>query len=228
MTPVFPPLLSGCEVPTGVCPFQRAVALAREGCDAGLVTYVRDREVLRAAIVFAPEVALSSAAIMLPVCGIGFQNALGALAPPEVAVHLEWNGTIRINGAPTGRLRMAADGKDPGEVPDWLVVGLEVNIFPPDENSHERTALMLEGCGDVEPVTLLEAWARHSLLWINRWEEDGSPPIIREWRGLAHGIGETIAGQGTFAGLDEDFSMVLRDDTETKLVPLTDLMETVS
>ncbi len=228
MTPVFPPLLSGHEVPTGDCPFAHAVTMAREGCDAGNVTYARGQDTLRAAIVFAPEVTLARAAMMMPVCGIGFQNALGALAPPEVAVHLQWNGTIRINGAPAGRLRMAAEPADPAQVPDWLVVGLEVSIFAPEERTHERTALMLEGCGDVEPAHLLEAWARHSLLWINRWEEDGNPPIVREWRGLAHGIGEAIEGRGTFSGLDEDFSMVLRDDTGTKLVPLTDLLETVT
>ncbi len=62
--------------------------------------------------------------MMLPVCGVGFQNALGALAPPEVAVHLEWNGNIRVNGAVAGRLQMAAAPLSPEEIPDWLVVGV--------------------------------------------------------------------------------------------------------
>ena len=58
------------------------------GCDAGLVVHNISPDTLRAAIVFAPEVTLEEAIVMLPTCGIGFQNALGALAPPAVAVHL--------------------------------------------------------------------------------------------------------------------------------------------
>ena len=61
----------------------------------------------------------------LPACAVGFQNALGALAPPEVAVHLDWAGGVRVNGAHCGRLRAAADTRDPLAVPGWLVVGLD-------------------------------------------------------------------------------------------------------
>ncbi|MDP2738655.1 MAG: P-loop NTPase [Pseudorhodobacter sp.] len=36
------------------------------------------------------------------VCAVGAQNALGALAPPESAVHLDWTGGIRLNGGHCG------------------------------------------------------------------------------------------------------------------------------
>ena len=111
--PDFPPLLSGLAVTDD--PFDAAIAQAALGCDAGLVVYNLRADALHAAIVFAPEVPLEDAIAMLPACGIGFQNALGALAPPEVAVHLDWQGGIRVNGATCGRLRSKAANSDPAQ-----------------------------------------------------------------------------------------------------------------
>ncbi len=223
----FPPLMSG-ERCRGDA-FGTAARKAVLGCDAGLVCHDLDRR-FEAAIVFAPEVPLARAMAMLPLCGVGFQNALGALGPPEVAVHLEWNGGIRVNGAACGRLRAAASTDTPGTVPDWLVIGIEVPLWPEDDpgRAPERTALYAEGCAEVAAPRLLEAWARHVLNWTTRWESDGSRALHAEWRGLAHGLGEEITQggrSGIFLGVDENFGMLLREKDMTRLIPLTTLLE---
>ncbi|WP_083096241.1 biotin/lipoate--protein ligase family protein [Pseudophaeobacter leonis] len=231
--PAFPPLMSGLAVTGQEDPFETACQRAVLGCDAGLVVHNLAPDCLRAALVFAPEVPLSKAMAMLPTCGIGLQNALGALAPPEVAVHLEWGGGLRINGARCGTLRVAASTTDPNEVPDWLVVGLQLPLWPASEDGGEtpdETALYAEGCADVKAPALLESWARHTLHWISRWEEDGLEPLHAEWRGLAHGLGEDgtwYGATGTFLGVDEDFGMLLRDQDTTHLIPLTTRLETL-
>lgn len=231
-TVTFPPLLSGQEVTGQTDPFDHACGLAARGCDAGLVTYRIDGNSLRAALVLAPDVPLKKAVVMMPVCGIGFQNALGALAPPEVAVHLEWSGPIRINGARCGGLRMAASVDAPDAQPDWLVVGLTVPLWPETDDpgtTPDETTLYAEGCADVDPVRLLESWARHTLVWINRWDEGEIAAIHAEWRGLAHDMGETVSVQaqtGTFVGIDEGFGMLLRVGETTELIPLTQALET--
>jgi len=109
----FPPLFSGLAVEGQIDPFDKACVEATRGCDAGLVVYNLGSNTMRAALVFAPDVILADAMAMLPLCGVGFQNALGALAPPEVAVHLDWDGGIKINGAACGRLRVAAAHAEP-------------------------------------------------------------------------------------------------------------------
>lgn len=230
--PVFPPMMSGHEVSGAADVFETACAKAAMGCDAGLIVYNLGRNSLSAALVFAPEVALSRAMAMLPTCGVGFQNALGALAPPEVAVHLEWDGTIRVNGARCGVFRAFASQNEAAQCPDWLVVGFSLPLWPESDHPGETpndTALYAEGCVDVEAPRLLEAWARHTLNWINRWEQDGARALHDEWRGLVHGVGEPIERNdlsGTFMGVDEDFGMLLRDDAgETHLIPLTCLLE---
>lgn len=228
----FPPLMSGLPVTGSEDPFATACLKAAMGCDAGLVVYNLGADHLSAALVFAPEVPLAQAMAMLPTCGVGFQNALGALAPPEVAVHLTWAGGILINGARCGHFRAMASTIDPKAVPDWLVVGFTLPLWPATDtpgDTPDDTALYAEGCADVEAPALLESWSRHTLNWITRWEEDGPQPVHTEWRGLAHGLGEeaTQGGlTGTFLGIDEDFGMLLREDDTTHLIPLTTLLET--
>jgi len=225
----FPPLMWGEETRDDV--IEHAVMRATLGCDAGLIAYRLGTSEVQAALVFAPEVPLSKAITMLPLCGVGFQNALGALAPPEVAVHLEWNGGIRINGASCAALKVLAATSDPDEVPDWMVVGFTLPLLPGTDDTGttpDRTWLFVEGCADVSPPEVVEAWARHSLHWITRWEDDGPRALHAEWRGLAHGVGEEMTMgdlTGTYLGVDEDFGLLLRDAETTHLFPLTTLLK---
>ena len=230
-TPSFPPLFSGLAVEGQVDPFDKACAEAARGCDAGLVVHDLGANLLRAALVFAPDVELVDAMAMLPLCGVGFQNALGALGPPEVAVHLEWAGGLRINGASCGTLRVAASSSNPKAEPDWMVIGLELPLWPETDTPGdipEQTALYAEGCADVNAMELLESWVKHTLVGINTWTEDGVKTLHKDWRGLSHGIGENITMNeisGTFLGVDEQFGMLIRAADTTHLIPLTYLLE---
>jgi BirA family biotin operon repressor/biotin-[acetyl-CoA-carboxylase] ligase len=230
-TPSFPPLFSGLAVESQVDPFDKACAEATRGCDAGLVVHDLGANTLRAALVFAPDVQLADAMAILPLCGVGFQNALGALGPPEVAVHLEWAGGLRINGAKCGTLRVAASNADPTAEPDWMVIGLELPLWPENDapgETPDQTALYSEGCADVNAMELLESWVKHTLVGINTWTEDGVKSLHKDWRGLSHGIGEDISinkFSGTFLGVDEQFGMLIRAGKTTHLVPLTYLLE---
>ncbi|MFP7570115.1 DUF4444 domain-containing protein [Marivita sp. S2033] len=229
-SPSFPPLMQGLNA-AGADPFEAACTDAAAGCDGGTIVFDLSPELLRAAIVLAPEVALSKAAVMLPLVAVALQNALGALGPSELPVHLEWQGGLLVNGATCGHVRAATNVADPDAVADWLVVGFELQFMRPGlegGDTPDVTDLASEGCGDVEPVALLESWSRHLMNWINRWEDEGIAPLHREWTGLAHGIGSevSVAGRsGRFLGLDETLGLLLRTDARTILVPLTDLLE---
>ena len=228
----FPPLMWG-EAATDEA-LGHAARRAALGCDAGLIAHIMAADRVEAALVFAPEVPLAQAMTMLPLCGVGLQNALGALAPPEVAVHLDWDGGIRINGASCGQFKPISSTNAPDTVPDWLVVGWTMPLIPANEETGttpDQTALYSEGCADIAPPALIESWARHTLNWITRWEDEGPRALATEWRGIAHGIGEPMSRgdlSGTFLGVDEGFGMLLRDDETTHLIPLTELLEDMS
>lgn len=229
--PDFPPLFTGQRVEGAADPFNKARAMAAVGCDAGLIVYNVSNNWLRAAVVLAPEVPLAQAVAMIPACGVGFQNALGALAPPEVAVHLGWAGTLYVNGAACGRLRAAAATEDLAAEPNWLIVGFELPLWPESDQpgqTPDKTALYAEGCADVDPIALLESWAKHTLIHINTWADGGTKALHKEWKGLAKDMGEEVqvlGRSGTYLGVDEDFGMLLRDGEQTHLLSLTDLLE---
>lgn len=235
--PDFPPLLSAHPVSDTTDPFQKACAMAALGCDSGMLVYSITPDRLRAAIVFAPEMPLEQAMQVFCACGTGFQNAFGALAPPEVALHLTWPGDILVNGAKSGQLQVAASTNDPTATPDWLVIGLEVWLIPQasDEpgNAPDKTCLYLEGCAEVEPLELLEGWARHTLVWVNGLVGGDVRALHNEWRELLYGVGtevaQTVKGvaqRGTFVGVDGDFAMLLRVGDHTHLIPLSALLNT--
>ena len=101
---------------------------------------------------------------MLPLCGVGFQNALGALAPPEVAVRLEWNGQIRVNAAEGGMHSVSVSDPDPDASPDWVVIGLCIPLWTENDapgNTADAKSLFEEGCAEVDPVRLLESLAHN-------------------------------------------------------------------
>ena len=228
--PTFPPLMRGEAAPAGADPFDKAVSEAVMGIDPGLVVYQLEPERMRAAIVLTPEAPLSSAMAMVFAASLGFADALGALAPPEVGVHFDWPATLRINGALCGRLRAAASTDDPTLEPDWLVIGLDLPLWAEGDPGHtpERTVLFNEGCADVSPVQLTESWSRHMLVWINRWMDEGMAPLHADWRARAFAMGETtqVMGRaGTFMGLDEAGGLLLRVGEKTDLIPLTEMLE---
>lgn len=229
----FPPLFTGEAASSGTDPFARACTQAMIGVDAGLLVHRITPDRLAAAIVFAPETPLEEAMVAMIACGLGFQNAMGALAPPEVAVHLGWQGGIYINGGRAGRLRAAAASADPDEVPDWLVIGLELDILPQTEgetgDTPNQTCLTMEGGGDVSPIRLLESWSRHTLVWLNELETDGPRALHAHWRELAMGLGKPVdigGHTGTFVGIDEAFGLLLKTQSTTRLFPLSSRLET--
>lgn len=236
--PSFPPLLKGLA--TGPAnPFTVAIAEAERGVDSGLLTWSLSPERLRAAIVLVPEMPLEQAMAAFCACGVGLQNAMGAHAPPETAVHLDWTGGIRLNGGHAGGLRIAASSRDPAVEPAWMVVGLELTLRLPDTlepgETPDWTALSQEGCAEIDPLLLLEAWSRHSMLWLMGLDDqEGRAKLHREWEGLAWMRGQEISLpmdgthiSGLFLGVDENFGMLLKLGEKTHLIRLSKLLEEV-
>ena len=228
LEPSFPPLLSGEEAAPGQDPFDKATASAMTACEPGLLVWSRNPNAMSAAMVLAPECTLQKAITVSFALGIGFVDALGALGPPEVAIHHVWPGSFKVNGADCGGLRAAASTFDPAVEPDWLVIGIEIPMLPDGDGGEtpDRTCLFHEGCAEVTPLRLLESWSRHSLVWINRWLDDGLAPLHAAWRERAWGMGEALPdGGGTFMGLDEDGGMLVKSGDTTEVRPLTDLLQ---
>lgn len=230
LTPQFPPLFHGEKVPKHTDPFDKAVSRAVAGIDSGTIFYAQDSDTLRAALVLAPESPLEESIQAVYVAQIGLAESLGALAPPEVPVHFEWPDRIKVNGAVCGRVRYAAETVDPNQTPNWLVIGIEVSFIPqsddPGANPHQ-TCLYEEGCGEIEPMALLESWSKHTLLWLTYFMESGFDRIHNEWRPRCDTLGKEIEApkEGLFVGLDEKGRMLLRQGVMTETLSLINYAE---
>ena len=224
----FPPLLTGLAVAGD--PFVTACGAAAEA-EPGTVFFSPDEDSLQAAVLLAPETPLAEAISVCLAVSLGLNDAIGTLAPPEVGFHLEWPGSFRVNGAICGGMRVQASTTDPAVEPDWLVIGLHVPVrgvisehpgLAPD-----RTTLHAEGCQDIAVPDLTEMWARHMMNWLHIYMTEGFGPLHAHYCARAHRIGEDVESPepGRFVGLDERGGMILKDETGTRILPLTRVLE---
>ncbi len=232
--PDFPPLMTGLA--TAGDPFAAAIELARDGCEGGTILHRPDEAALLAALILAPDVPLKQAMAMALAAQCAFGDAFGALAPAEIALHFEWPGGFRINGALCGTLRAAAATADANAVPGWLVLGLHVPFHEeaaaePGDRPDETT-LREEGVGDLATDDLLGAWARHMMSWIDVWQSGGIARIHETWRSRAWTPGDQVeirlpnrARRGIYRGLDEDGGLLLEIGERTQLIALTEMLE---
>jgi biotin-(acetyl-CoA carboxylase) ligase len=230
--PTFPPLLTGVPLGARVDPFARAVAQAQGGeVEPGTVHYAETDRALRLAVTFAPETPLRHAMGVVLAVELGLADAIGALAPPEVAVHFTWPAGVKVNGAACGRIRAAASTTDPAAEPDWLVVGVELDVSPEPGTetgrTPDRTWLHAEGCADVTVPALISSFARHMLVWVHSFMADGLGPAHAAWRAKCDTLEQDITEPqaGFFAGLDEHGGMLLRTGSGTRIIPLTTMLE---
>jgi biotin-(acetyl-CoA carboxylase) ligase len=214
--PVFPPLLRPCAVTPDRHPFERGLDLAAEGAEAGTLLWSTGQDACEGAIVLAPEQPLEPSLPIVLIAMLGLGDALGAMVPPMVAVTFGWPDRIEVNGSVVGGVRFACAATETAEaVPDWLVIGFSVAVrgLPTAGAAPERfrrTTLADEGCGEVMTIDLLEAFGRHFLSWINRWQEAGVEPVQKAWLSRATGLGKRVeirlgdqVRSGTFEGLTE-------------------------
>ena len=157
-------------------------------------------------------------------------DGLGALGPPELAVHFVWPCQFKVNAARCGELRFKASTNELNSVPDWLVVGLTIPFVRPESiepgSDPSQTWLYEEGCIELTVPQVIESWSRHSLVWLNSFEDKGYQAIQDHWRAKCDSIGSdvTYPGEGTFVGTDNHGSLLLKRDGMTSIHHLIDEM----
>ena len=184
----------------------------REGrLGAGDCLWLADPTRLEMAVVMEPEVDRARCPAMALLAMVAFGDALGALAPPEVAVTYRWPNAIDVNGAEVGQVNLAM----PPAGADWLVVGLGVTVAStdpvgsePGENV-ERTTLAEEGCQDLSGEALTEAVARHWVSWLHEWSEEGLAPVAAQWLSRRDAKDRLAGFEGRFRGLDDEGNAIV-------------------
>ena len=192
--PQFPPLLKGHAVKAPTRPFAHACRLAKSRqLGAGDVVWSRNTARAELAIVLEPEVPLERALQMAPLMMVALGDCIGSLSPPKVAIHYRWPNGILLNGSMAGEVRLGAPNVAAGAIPDWLVVGAELEIASPREERQDwsRTSLSEEAGPEITRTDVLRSARRAFPDLAQHLAGRGLPPRSRPVAVPGRGAGGT-------------------------------------
>lgn len=212
-------MLTGHAVKAPVQPFDEACRRAQARVlGAGDLVWSRNTARADLALILEPEVGLSRALQMGPLACVAVAETLGFLAPPQLGVEFRWPGTVLVNGATAGVVRLAAALGVADVPPAWMVIGVTIDLVRTDRSAEpgerpEQTALAEEGAAEITRTDVIEALAPRFLAWIHTWSEDGFRPIHDQWLFRADGRERDIVIEGCrgrVLGLDEEANVILK------------------
>lgn len=227
-------MMTGHELKPGQSPARKAASGAAKGkYGAGDVLWVRDKNTLDCAYVLEPEVNRDQALAMVFTKMVAIGDAIGAIAPPEVAITYHWPNVVRANGASIGTVSAIFSEQDVDEVPQFMVLHVRLDIRPTADNidpglDESKTTLWDEGCGDLDAMQVLDSTARHFMTWIHTWSEEGMQPILTQLDGrMEQGHALTVANEsGHFLGLDEHANLILKQTGGSTVIKAIDALDT--
>jgi hypothetical protein len=165
--------------------FAHATHLAAEE-GAGTLVYVGRFDLAEFAVVLEPEEPLKTARRALYAGLTALADALAVHAPPERPITFDWPDAVRVNGGLVGGARLAwPQGADENEPPAWLVFAAMIRtVAMGDEEPGLRplsAALEEEGFDDLGSGRLVESFARHLMVAVDTWQEQGFGAIARNY-----------------------------------------------
>ena len=211
--------------------------MAADGAEPGTVLWADRTDRLDCAVVLTPHHQAAVSAQLIYIAMLGLRDGLAAILPPMMMVGFRLPETVVLEEAALGLARVLAPADvDPDAVPDWLAVHVALGVEPfPDGVEAAKalnvTTLTDEGCSGITAIAVLEAFARHLLSWINRWQLDGFGPVRTSWLGQGPKAGETVSvGRGgdrtggRFVDLDGDGALMIETDAGRRTVAAFDLL----
>ena len=231
--PLLPPILTPIPVVNGIDVFAKAIAVAGKS-ETGTVLYSENPEYVEVAIILSPEIPKIKCNQMLYIMMVASGDAIGALAPPEVAVTYAFPGFIFLNRGEAGLVKVEiAPSNDDQSIPDWMVVGLKLRLnnnieINENEINADVTSLADEGGGYVSRTRAIESLSRHFLAWVSQWEDEGFKPVTEVWnkrREETKVITLKNDQQVSWVGLDENGLAIVKLNTKELFLSPIDISE---
>jgi biotin-(acetyl-CoA carboxylase) ligase len=181
--PVLPPGFSLVTLRESGDAFAHAQAIAAEAGAATLV-WVRRFDIVEFAVVLEPDSPLREARLAHYLAMNALADALAVHCPPERPILFRWPDALVYDLGLIGGGRLGwpeACGED--AVPDWLAFGAMVRAttMTPFALGQTGVGMAEEGFEEVDAVDLIEAFSRHLMLGVTRWQSDGAKATARRW-----------------------------------------------
>ena len=231
--PLLPPILTPIPVVNGIDVFAKAIAVAGKS-ETGTVLYSENPEYVEVAIILSPEIPKIKCNQMLYIMMVASGDAIGALAPPEVAVTYAFPGFIFLNRGEAGLVKVEiAPSNDDQSIPDWMVVGLKLRLnnnieINENEINADVTSLADEGGGYVSRTRAIESLSRHFLAWVSQWEDEGFKPVTEVWNKRREETKVVTLKSGhevSWVGLDENGLAIVKSNAQELFLSPIDIIE---
>lgn len=245
--PRLPPAYSLVSLDRVVSTNDEARRLAEAGAEDGTLVWAREQTGgrgrrgrswasppgnLYCSLVLRPEVSMAEAAELSFVACLGVGEAAGSLVPPMVPLRYKWPNDVLLDDRKISGILLEAKSGAEGK-PDYVILGVGINVATHPEGTATAAADLAElGAPGLEVGEVLQAFARHFMIWAARWVEDGFGPVRQAWLARAKGLGEAIVvaneasrWEGRFADLDERGALVLElPDGGRRLIAAGDVL----
>jgi biotin-(acetyl-CoA carboxylase) ligase len=153
---------------------------------AGTLVFVGRFDLAEFAVVLEPEEGLVEARRGFYAGMTALADALSALAPPETPIAIEWPDRLEVGRGLVGGGRLGwPQPADEHERPDWLVFGAVIRLFSTRGQEAAlpplSTSLAELGFSEVGAERLIERFARHLMVAIDRWQEGEFAVVARDY-----------------------------------------------
>ncbi|MXO90337.1 biotin--[acetyl-CoA-carboxylase] ligase [Pontixanthobacter aquaemixtae] len=143
--------------------------------------------------------------------GLAVYEACLPLVPDPSAMSLKWPNDVLIGRAKLAGILLEGQGNS-------VVVGIGVNLAAAPELTDRQTIALSKLGPTPDRDDFAERLANVFATELERWRSFGLEPLIRRWTKAAHPVGTALTfhdgdatpQQGSFAGLGEDGSLLLR------------------
>jgi hypothetical protein len=188
---------------------------------AGTLVYVGRFDLAEFAVVLEPDEPLRTArrAFYAGMAALG--DTLAALGPPDKPINIVWPGTIEVDGGVVGGGQLAWSDTPEDETP-WLVFGGMIRTVSMAEGDPGlrplSAALEEEGFEDLGSGRLVESFARHLMVQVDGWNENGFAAVARDY------LRRLKPERGVSRNIDDNGDLLTRrvgkaDTARSKLVP---------
>lgn len=179
-----------------------------------------------ASIILRPDVPLQDASQFSFIASLAVFDTIGTVGQAGISVSTKWPNDVLISGRKAaGILLESQGGGGPGAVPEYLIVGVGVNLMNyPQDTEFPATSLTEEGA-PVLPSEFLAVFAKHFLAWTRQWVDEGFERVRKNWLWRCDQIGKEIEVRlpnekitGLFKDLDETGALLLEVDGVTRTI----------
>jgi biotin-(acetyl-CoA carboxylase) ligase len=165
--------------------FAHAQAIAPEQ-GAGTLVWVGRFDLVEFALVIEPDEPLRTARRAHYAGMVALADALAVHAPPEKPIAFAWPDAVLVDAGLVGGGRLAwPAGAAEDAPPAWVVFGAILRTVAMQDGEpglrHIGAALEEEGFDDLGSGRLLESFARHFMVAVDTWQEQGFGAIARQY-----------------------------------------------